>query len=131
MVYHCLSKASKFQWVGENLVINPSRKNHTISLPSRRIVKLFRAIWGDSKWRKWKYQDILIPSPLRPLESGIKRYTSLFIELTKPSAFSLDAMYEEAQKFVNVERELKLSSRKFIYRLLERSRLAGNTDFRD
>lgn len=41
---------------------------------------------------------------IEAFQRGIKRDTSLFIELTK---ISLDAINEEAQKFVDMEKKLK------------------------
>lgn len=47
---------------------------------------------------------------------GIKSDMGLFIELTKITLCSLDAVYEEAQNYVKVERELKSSSKTYVYR---------------
>lgn len=44
---------------------------------------------------------------IEAFKKGIKRDTGLFIELTKSTSHSLDMIYKEAQKFVNVEREMK------------------------
>lgn len=56
--------------------------------------------------------EILCPNyiAIEVFRKGIKRITSLFIELTKTTPSSLDMVYKKVQKFVNVERELKLKT---------------------
>lgn len=46
---------------------------------------------------------------IEAFKKGIKRNTGLFVELTKTNPHSLNVVYGEAYKFVNVEMELKLS----------------------
>lgn len=57
--------------------------------------------------KKMEINQCLVSIDIEAFRKGIKCDTGLFIELMKNTPRSLDVVYEEAQKIVNVEKEMR------------------------
>lgn len=83
------------------------KESHNLFLIVQENSNTIKTYMRRFKMDKMEILQFLNSIAIKAFHMGTKWDTSLFIELTKIIPWSLDIVYEEAKKFINVERKLK------------------------